>query len=319
MLLLANIRSDRIWDPVGIIVVEARAGLRHVVQDPIDLLRLEGAAPGGPRRENPGSRDVVVWVARIERVALHGDIVLHQHLLGQVQHVASLPISTASLGHQRSEATDEEVRILEGHQVGVHLPEIGIQRALKAEARGQAGHAECNYVVHLLPLGHRRAQRLLDNILQRCIVVEEALVGVLQHVLEGQGGVVRLQINIADARSRDQSEGLHDALAVPVKVVAQRLHQQPSEPRPRPSRDCVCELNALQAIASLSFLPDQVQHTVGQVRPLRVEGLGITIAGPLVVPDYVLGPVQMAEGSRGDGCQVLHVQIDQHTARHPSI
>mmetsp|Transcript_49950 Transcript_49950/g.152017 ORF Transcript_49950/g.152017 Transcript_49950/m.152017 type:complete len:288 (+) Transcript_49950:145-1008(+) len=193
--LLAHVAGDWLGDPVGVVDVEAGTYLRHLVQYPVHLLGFPHTAPGSPRRQNPGRRLPIR--PGEERQTLARDVVLLHHLLRQSQR--ALLLGRACVRHRGQlllvvpgEAADQEMATFEGHQVRVHLPQIGIQWTFKSKPRRQARHAKRHDVVHLLTLRSVRFAGPLANFVEGVVVVNENLVAVFEQVVERERGVVGL-------------------------------------------------------------------------------------------------------------------------------
>mmetsp|Transcript_69137 Transcript_69137/g.109112 ORF Transcript_69137/g.109112 Transcript_69137/m.109112 type:complete len:225 (-) Transcript_69137:819-1493(-) len=125
---LANVRCDRIGDPIRKELVIAGSIFLKVIQDLVHFFGLVVPSPGRPGRQKACFQNPVVVVARIQRVAFHRHVVFGEHLLRNVKHTA-LSILFRSFRCERSQPTDEEMRVLKGHQVRLKLSKVRIQGA----------------------------------------------------------------------------------------------------------------------------------------------------------------------------------------------
>ncbi len=74
------------------------------------------------------------------------------------------------------------------------------------------------------------------------------------------------------------------------------------------------ELEALQAVAALSLLADNVEDGVNKLSTLGVVALGPVIAGPRLSKDEVVRAEQLAEGAGANGVHGAGLQIDKDGA-----
>lgn len=76
------------------------------------------------------------------------------------------------------------------------------------------------------------------------------------------------------------------------------------------------DLEALEAIAPLGLLPDDVEDRVDELRALGVMALGPVVSGAGLTEDEVVGPEKGAEGARPDRVHGAGLQVDQDRSRH---
>ena len=120
-----------------------------------------------------------------------------EHLLGELGHREGAVLLAAPCG-QRGEAGHEEVEAGEGDHVHRQLPQVGVQLAGEPEAGGDPGHGEGDQVVEVSIGGGHQLQRSEADVVEGLVVDAEGLVCVLDKLVDGEGGVVRLDHGVRD-------------------------------------------------------------------------------------------------------------------------
>merc|ERR1712151_77824 len=105
-------------------------------------------------------------------------------------------------------------------------------------------------------------------------------------LMEGQHRVVRLDDRVGHFRGGDDRKRLHDAVRI---LLADLRNQQRAHPRASASSQRMTHLKALQAVASLGLLADDVEDAVDELGALRVVPLGPIVAGSCLPEHKVVG------------------------------
>ena len=101
-----------------------------------------------------------------------------------------------STGGQGSEADHEEVETGEGDHVDSQFAEISVQLTRETQTGGDAGHDDGHQVVQVTVGGGGELQSAEANVVEGLVVNAEGLVGVLDQLVDGEGGVVRLNDSV---------------------------------------------------------------------------------------------------------------------------
>lgn len=131
-----------------------------------------------------------------------------EHLLGKLGDGDGTEGVSATAG-QRSEADHEEVQTREGHHVDSKLAKIGVQLARETQRDSDAGHDSRNEVVKVAVRGVRKLQRAHADVVKSLVVNTEGLVGVLDQLVNGEGGVVGLNDGVGNLGGGYDGEGSH--------------------------------------------------------------------------------------------------------------
>ena len=114
-----------------------------------------------------------------------------EHLLGELGDGES-SVLLAAAGGKRGESGHEEVETGEGDHVDGQFAEIGVQLAGEAETSCDSGHGGGHKMVQVAVCWGGQFQCSEADVVQSLVVNAVGLVGVLDQLVDGQGGVVWL-------------------------------------------------------------------------------------------------------------------------------
>jgi len=151
------------------------------------------------------------------------------------------------------------------------------------------------------------------DIIQSLVINAVGLVGVLDKLVDRQGGVVGLDDSVGHLGRRDNRKGAHDTIRV---LLADLGDEESAHARASAATERVGKLEALKAVAALSLLADNVQNGVDELSALCVVALGPVVAGTALSEHKVVGTEQLAERARADRVHSTGLKIDKDGARH---
>merc|ERR1711906_86718 len=111
------------------------------------------------------------------------------------------------MGSEGGETDHEEVKTGEGDEVHSELAEIGVELTGKAEAAGDAGHSGRHKVVKVTVGRSGELEGTEADVVKGFVVEAEALVGVLNELVHGEGGVVGFYDGVRHLGGRAHGEG----------------------------------------------------------------------------------------------------------------
>jgi len=128
-------------------------------------------------------------VSAMSGVASSHHVLGIEHLGGQLRDGESSVLLGTSAG-ERSESGDEEMETGEGHHVDSQFPEISVQLARESETGGDTRHGGTDQMVEISISGGGQFEGPEADVVESFVVDGECLVGVLDKLMDGEGGVV---------------------------------------------------------------------------------------------------------------------------------
>lgn len=209
---------------------------------------------------------------------------------------------------QRSEADHEKVETREGHHVDGELAQVRVQLTGETQGDSDTGHNGRHQVVEVAVGGVGQLQRAHADVVESLVVNAEGLVGVLNQLVDGEGGVVGLDNGIGDLGGGHDGEGGHHAVG---ELLADLGDQQSAHTSTGTTTQGVGDLEALEAVTTFSLTTDNVQNLVDQLSTLGVVTLGPVVAGTGLAEDEVVGTEELAKGAGADGIHGTGLEVDQ--------
>merc|ERR1711977_248454 len=182
------------------------------------------------------------------------------------------------------------------------LAEVGVELTREAEAAGDAGHAGRAEVVEVTVGGGGELEGTEADVVEGLVVKAHALIGVLDELVHREGGVVGLDDGVRHLWRRDDGEGEHHAVGV---LLADLRDEESSHTGTRAASKRMAELEALETIARLGLLADNVKDGVDELGTLGVVTLGPVVTG-----------AGLAEGASTDGVHGARLEVHEGGAGH---
>ena len=117
-------------------------------------------------------------------------------------------------GRERCKANHEEVQAGEGDHVDGELAEVAVELTGETEAAGCTADGGSNQMVEVTVRGSGELESAEANVVQSLVVEGKALVGVLNELMDGERGVVRLDDGVGYLGRGNDGEGRHDAVGI---------------------------------------------------------------------------------------------------------
>jgi len=193
------------------------------------------------------------------------------------------------------------------------LAEIAVK--LTREAEGASGSADSSRdkVVKITVGRGGKLKSSEANIVQGLVIKSEALVGILDKLVHGEGTVVRLYDGIRHLRRRDDRVGRHDTIRV---LLTDLRDEQGAETRSRTTSHRVGELEALETVTRLSLLADNIQDRVDELSALGVVALSPVISGSSLAEDEVIRAEKLTKRAGADRVHGSGLKIHQDGSGH---
>ena len=244
-------------------------------------------------------------VSAVSGVASGHHVLGIEHLGGELGDGQSSVLLGSSAG-ERSESGDEEVETGEGNHVDCEFPEISVKLSREPQAGGDTRHGGGDEMVKISVGGGGEFQGPEADVVESLVVDGEGLIGVLDQLMDGEGGVVRLDNCVRNLGGRYDGESGHD----PVGVFLTDLgDQECSHTGSGSTSERVSQLESLKAITALSFLPDYIQNRVDEFGSLGVMSLGPVVSSSRLPEHEVVRSEDLAERSGSDGVHGSGFQV----------
>lgn len=233
-----------------------------------------------------------------------------EHLLGELGNGDGTERVGATAG-QGSKADHEEVQTREWHHVDGQLAQVRVQLTGETQGDGDARHDSRHQVVQVAVGGVGQLERTHADVVQGLVIDTEGLVRVLDQLVDGEGGIVRLDDGVGDLGGGHNGEGGHHAVG---ELLADLGDEQSAHTSTSTTTQGVGDLEALEAVAALSLATDDIEDLVDQLSTLSVVTLGPVVSSTGLAEDEVVGAEELAEGTGTDGVHGTGLEIDEDGA-----
>ena len=149
------------------------------------------------------------------------------------------------------------------------------------------------------------------DIVKGLVVNAHDLIGVLDELMDGEGGVVGLDDGIGDLGGRHDGEGAHHAVGV---LLTDLGDQECSHTGTGTTTEGVGDLETLEAITALSFLTDDIEDGVNELSTFGVMSLGPVVTGTGLSENEVIGSEELTDRSSADGVHGTGLKIHEDGA-----
>jgi hypothetical protein len=150
------------------------------------------------------------------------------------------------------------------------------------------------------------------DVVKRLIVDTEGLIGVLNELMDGEGGIVGLDDGVGDFGRGHNRKGSHHAVG---EFLADLVDKKSTHTGTGATTEGVGDLKPLEAVRAFSFATDDVEDLVNKLGTLGIVALGPVVSGARLAGYEVVGTEELTEGAGTDGVYGTGLQIDQDGTR----
>merc|ERR1712100_935715 len=210
------------------------------------------------------------------------------------------------MGGEWGETSHEEVETWEWNQVNSELSEIGVKLTWEAEAAGDTGEGSRDQVVKITVGWGGELEGSEADIVEGLVVNAHDLIGVLDELMDREGGVVWLDDGVGDLWGWHDGEGGHDSVWV---LLTDLGDEEGSHTGAGTTTEGVGDLETLEAVAAFSLFTDNIEDGVNELSTFGVVTLGPVVTSTSLTEDEVVWSEELTEWTSTDGVHGAWLEI----------
>ncbi len=228
-----------------------------------------------------------------------------EHLLGKLWHSKG-SVLLGSSGSEGGESSHEEMESWEGDQVNGELSQVGVELTWESEAASDSGKGGRDEMVEISVSWGGQLKGSEADVIKGLVINAHNLIGVLNELMHGEGGVVWLDDGVGDLGGWHNGEGDHDSVWV---LLSDLGDQEGSHAGSGTTTKRVGDLESLEAITALSFLSDNIEDGVNELGSLGVMSLCPVVTGTSLSEDEVVWSEELSEWTSSNGVHGTWLKI----------
>jgi len=147
------------------------------------------------------------------------------------------------------------------------------------------------------------------DIVKSLVINDHTFIGVFDELMDGEGSVVRLNDCVRHLGRGDDGEGFHDSIGI---FFSDLGDEEGSHTRTGTTTQRVGDLESLEAIATFSFLSNNIENGVDEFSTFGVMTLGPVVTSTGLSENEVVGSEELTERSSSDGVHGTRLKIHKN-------
>merc|ERR1719326_2501505 len=230
-----------------------------------------------------------------------------EHLLGELGDGEGTVLLGAS-GGEGGESSHEEMETGEGDKVDSELSEIGVELTGETEAAGDTGEGSRDQVVKITVGWGGELKGSEADIVEGLVINAHNLIGVLDELMDREGGVVWLNDGIRHLGGWHDGESGHDSVWV---LFSDLGDEEGSHTGSGTTTEGVGDLESLEAIATFGFLSNDIEDGVDKLSTFGIVTLGPVVTSTSLSEYEVVWSEELTERSGSDGVHGSWLKIHE--------
>ena len=230
-----------------------------------------------------------------------------EHLLGELWDGEG-SVLLGSSGGEWGESSHEEVKTWEWDEVDSELSQVRVELTWESEAAGDTGESGGHQVVEITVGWGCELEGSEADIVESLVIDAHDLIGVLDELMDGESGVVWLDDGIRHLGGWHDGESGHDSVWV---LFSDLGDEEGSHTGSGTTTEGVGDLETLEAIATFSFLSNDIEDGVDELSTLGVVTLGPVVTGTSLSENKVVWSEELTERSSSNGVHGSWLEIHE--------
>jgi hypothetical protein len=200
------------------------------------------------------------------------------------------------------------VETWEWNKVDSQLPEVRVELTWEAEGAGGAAHDHGDEVVEVAIGWGGELEGTEADVVEGFVIDAEDFISRFNELVDREGAVVWLDDSVRNLWRWDDGVGGEDTIWV---FFTELVEEESTETSTSATTEGVDELEALESIAGLGLLTDDVEDGLGEFLTLGVVALSPVVASAALAEDEVVWAEELTVLAGTDGVHGTWLEVDK--------